>query len=95
MTTIYFHFLRFLANQQAAKAIRKVLRENSSMVVKFRYSQGCLTTKITMQDPTYMDHAWAEDLIDKVSGEIQRINAERQSTLDQLDRERYGTEDAL
>lgn len=95
MTAIYFNFLRFLANQQADAAIRKVLRSHGSPYIKFRYSDGCLVTKVKLSNPHGPEIQWVEDLTRKISTEIQRIHSERQNTLDQLHRERYGTEDAL
>jgi hypothetical protein len=95
MTAIYFQLLRFLANQQADAAIRRVLRSNKSEYIQFRYSEGCLSTRVKLLNPHGPEFQWVEDLTRKITAEIQRINAERQSTLDQLDRERYGTEDSL
>jgi len=95
MSILYFHFLRYLANQHARKAIKKVLRDNSSAIIKFRYGHGCLTTKVNTQDITNTTFYWVDELIEEISAEIQRICAERQNTLDRLHHERYAPGDSL
>jgi hypothetical protein len=95
MAAIYFHLRRFLANQHANRQIRLVVKGNSTEFLKFRYSQGFLSTKIKLVDVTSADLVMIDETTDRITSDISRILAERQSTLDQLHRERYGTEDAL
>lgn len=95
MTAIYYHFLRFLADVEARRQINQLVKNSSCGYVKFRYSQGCLSLRTSLVDLTSAGLHMIEEEAEKLSVQIQRVLAEKQSTFDRLHRERYCSEDAL
>lgn len=95
MNAFYFHLMSFLTNFQADNRIRKVLKENSTGGVMFRYQSDTRTVEVRYKRGVNVPVSWVEDQQQKVISQIVMIDCERRKTLDQLERELHCREDVL